>query len=140
MSINNIELLLEGIGYQRIGLHEYSFEGANISRIAIVLPILKERIFQLKLSSMSNEEKAKEIEIHVLSTLIKKRKQEMLKQESLKRSMTEEISSKVKLDRIEKAEDNANRPYAKGRDLQFGARATTYKDIGIDLCKQKKGG
>lgn len=28
----------------------------------------------------------------------------------------------------------------KSNNLKFGSKATTYKDIGVDLCNTKKGG
>lgn len=65
MNIDNIDLLLEGLGYNKIGLNEFEFQGENVSRISITLSILKDKVFQLKLSKMTPEERAKEMEIMV---------------------------------------------------------------------------
>ena len=131
MNIENIEILLEGIGFERVGT-EYAFKGVNISRVGIVLQILKERQFQIRFENMTEEEKAKELEILAR----KKQAQSLLVQ---KQSFTNEIAEKSKLDRIEKNKDNADRPMEKGRSLNFGAKKNTYKDIGVDLNAQKGG-
>lgn len=140
LKIENIELLLEGIGYERIGTSEYQFKSTNISRIAIILPILQDKIFQFKLLRMSPEERTKEIEIRVKESANNQaRKRQMALKECQRKSYVDEIESKAKLDRVEKAQAGADQPYVRGKSLQFGAKQNTFKDIGIDLNKNKGG-
>jgi len=70
---------------------------------------------------------------------VEKRQKEIDAEYKKKKDEEDKLKELMKLDRKEKAKDEkAKDSIAKQR--QFGTKATSYKDIGIDLCAQKKGG
>lgn len=63
------------------------------------------------------------------------------RQQKLDRQKKEEearkLKEKCKYDQQERAHMKADE--TKSNNLKFGSKATTYKDIGVDLCKPKGG-
>ena len=88
----------------------------------------RRRLAGARLSSEADYQKELElIKLHKQNRLLKQKKEEEARK----------LKEKVKYDQMERAHMKVDE--TKSNTLKFGSKATTYKDIGVDLCKPKGG-
>jgi len=130
-AIPEMEALLNALGFTFID-EAYIFLSDNYALLDGFILFLQNSVATIGEKYLSAEELARKKEVE-------KRQKEINAEYKKKQDEEDKLKELMKLDRKEKAKD----PKAKDSIAQqrnFGTKKTTYKDIGIDLCSQKKGG
>lgn len=128
LNVKGIDKLIDLLGYKLQG-EFYSLSDENLARMLSGAPFIDEhrRLIAAKLTSP--EAYAKEMAVVKNQRQIRAQKaRDAVEQERVRKQAEAD-----KKERLHMKVDNTQ-----SRDLQFGTKQTTWKDIGVDLCK--KGG
>lgn len=129
-NISGMENLLKDLGFVLID-DTYTYLDDNVAPLTFALANLKKKIEELEYSLLPADEQKRRREIE-------ERQRDLNYRFQKEKEEHEKLKHLTDLDKMERAKkEKAKDSIANKRD--FGAKATTYKDIGIDLCKQSKG-
>ena len=131
MGLRHIHELLTALGFIRQNEEMYQLEDERFGEFAEGEPAIdyRRRLTNARLTSPAEYE-------HEL-TVIKLHKEQRAEQ-ARKDAETRRLKEAVKNDQKERVHMKVDE--TKSRQLNFGTKQTTYKDIGVDLCGGKKGG
>jgi hypothetical protein len=124
------ELLLQ-LGYVQENEDTYTLKDEQIGEFLEGSPAIDYRLRLLEARQRSQADYDKEL------LLIKVHKQQRA-DEAKRREESQKLKQKCEYDKQERKHMQVDQ--SKSNDLKFGTKATTWKDIGVDLCNKKKGG
>lgn len=130
MNLKNINELLVTLGFTKVNEDSYVLNDQQIGSFLEGQPAVdyRKRLTNARLTSQADYQKELE--------LIKIHKQQRL-QKFKREEESRKLKEKCKYDQQERAHMKVDE--TKSKNLAFGSKATTYKDIGVDLCKTKGG-
>lgn len=129
-NISGMEELLREIGFVLVD-DSYTYLNQNVAPLTFALANIKRKNQELEFSLLPPEEQKRRREIE-------ERQRDLNYKFQKEKEAQDRLKQLADLDKMERAKkEKPKDSVATKRD--FGAKPTTYKDIGIDLCKQRKG-
>eukprot|EP01016_Furgasonia_blochmanni_P002100 TRINITY_DN1082_c0_g1_i11.p2 TRINITY_DN1082_c0_g1~~TRINITY_DN1082_c0_g1_i11.p2 ORF type:complete len:195 (-),score=58.57 TRINITY_DN1082_c0_g1_i11:558-1142(-) len=131
-NIPGINAFLEHIGFVLNG-EFYTYRSADMSPIVIALLAIQNKTRHVQEKKLSPEELARRREVEAYEKELHEKFQKEREEE-------EKIKKLMELDKRERANKLLPTQDIKAAEKKgFGAKTSTWKDIGVDLCAQKKG-
>jgi len=126
--MKNVDVLLMTIGFEQNAEGNYVFQATNMTPLGTTIGLAMKKQANIRTNQLSPEEKAKRAAAD--AEYQKKFGHEKAVQDQLKAQI--EADKKENLQRAPAHDSVANK-------RNFGSKATTWKDIGVDLCAKGKG-
>lgn len=126
LNVNGIDKLINLLGYKLEG-EVYNLSDENLARMLSGAPFIDEHRRLIAAKATSAEAYNKEL------TVIRNQRQ-LRNQKAREQIEHDRLKKQTEADKKERAHMKVDT--TQSRDLQFGTKATTWKDIGVDLCKK----